>query len=87
MIPNQWYAILPSKKVRRGGVTAVRRLGLDLALFRAPSGALGCVADQCAHRGAALSLGTVRDGCVRCPFHGLQFDPEGRCAFIPANDF
>jgi phenylpropionate dioxygenase-like ring-hydroxylating dioxygenase large terminal subunit len=85
MILNQWYAILPSVSVKPGSVTAVRRLGLDLALFRTPAGALGCVVDQCAHRGAALSLGTVREGCVRCPFHGIQFDPAGQCSFIPAN--
>ncbi len=85
MIPNQWYAILPSSKVKPGGLVAVRRMGLDLALFRTGGGALGCVVDQCTHRGAALSLGKVKDGCVSCPFHGLEFSPDGRCTFIPAN--
>lgn len=85
MIPNQWYGILPSSKVRAGGITAVRRLGLDLALFRTREGVLGCVVDQCPHRGAALSGGKMSRDCVRCPFHGLEFDPDGRCRFIPAN--
>ena len=85
MIPNQWYAILPSAQVKPGGITAVKRLGLDLALFRTSRGALGCVVDQCTHRGAALSLGKVDGSCVCCPFHGLQFDPSGQCTFIPAN--
>ena len=85
MIPNQWYAILPSKAVRAGGVTAVRRMGLELALFRTADGALGCVADRCTHRGAALSRGRVKGGCLQCPFHGLEFAPDGRCAFVPAN--
>ncbi|NLI20945.1 MAG: aromatic ring-hydroxylating dioxygenase subunit alpha [Clostridiales bacterium] len=85
MIENQWYAILPSKEVRAGGLTAVRRLNLDLVLFRTQAGALGCVVDQCTHRGAALSAGKVTGDCVRCPFHGLQFDPAGVCRFIPAN--
>jgi phenylpropionate dioxygenase-like ring-hydroxylating dioxygenase large terminal subunit len=84
MIPNQWYAILPSSQVRPGGVTAVKRLGLDLVLFRTSRGALGCVTDQCPHRGAALSLGRVEGSCIRCPFHGIQFDPSGQCTFIPA---
>ena len=85
MINNQWYAILPSAKVKAGGITAVKRLGLDLALFRTPDGALGCVTDQCTHRGAALSGGKVQNGCIRCPFHGLEFNPQGKCVFIPAN--
>jgi phenylpropionate dioxygenase-like ring-hydroxylating dioxygenase large terminal subunit len=84
VILNQWYAILPSSQVKPGGITAVKRLGLDLALFRTSRGALGCVTDQCPHRGAALSLGRVAGSCIRCPFHGIQFDPSGQCTFIPA---
>ncbi len=56
-----------------------------MALFRNAAGELACVIDQCSHRGAALSLGKVKDGCVQCPFHGLEFDTEGKCRFIPAN--
>lgn len=85
MINNQWYAILPSKKVKAGQIVAVKRLNLDLALFRNSKGELGCVVDQCTHRGAALSLGKVRGDCVQCPFHGLQFNRSGQCTFIPAN--
>ncbi len=85
MIPNQWYAILPSASVKPGALTAVRRLGLDLVLFRTKGGALGCLQDQCSHRGAALSCGRVEGVSIRCPFHGLEFDPSGQCTFIPAN--
>lgn len=58
---------------------------MDLALFRNTKGEIGCVVDQCAHRGAALSKGKVHGDCLRCPFHGLEFDKDGRCTFIPAN--
>lgn len=85
MIRNQWYAVLPSKAVRKGQVVGVRRLNLDLAFFRNEQGELGCVADQCMHRGAALSKGKVKGNCVECPFHGIQFDPQGKCTLIPAN--
>ena len=85
MIPNQWYAVLPSRKVKKGRILAAKRLNLDLAFFRTASGELGCVADQCSHRGAALSAGEVRGACIRCPFHGLEFDQSGVCRFIPAN--
>ena len=31
------------------------------------------VPDQCRHRGASLSLGTLsNDGCVTCPYHGWK---------------
>lgn len=85
MIRNQWYAILPSSQVKSGGITAVKRLNLELVLFRSSEGVLGCVVDQCTHRGAALSAGKVSGACIRCPFHALEFDKTGKCTFIPAN--
>lgn len=85
MIKNQWYAILPSSEVKTGCITAVKRLNLELALFRNEEGKLGCVVDQCTHRGAALSKGKIKGSCISCPFHGLQFDINGKCLFVPAN--
>ena len=85
MIQNQWYAILPSKAVKRNQIVAVKRLNLDLAIFRNSDGELGCVVDQCTHRGAALSKGQIKGNCIQCPFHGLKFDVSGRCRLIPAN--
>lgn len=85
MIKNQWYAILPSKAVKRNKILGVKRLNLELALFRNRTGELGCVVDQCSHRGAAVSKGKIKGDCIRCPFHGLEFDKNGKCMFIPAN--
>jgi phenylpropionate dioxygenase-like ring-hydroxylating dioxygenase large terminal subunit len=84
MIPNQWYAILPSKMLRKGRLLAVRRLGLDLVMFRDGQGRAGCVVDQCPHRGVALSHGVLKGDCVQCPFHGLEFDVAGKCRRVPS---
>ena len=85
MIENQWYAIVPSKLLQKNEILAVRRLGLDLALFRTAGGKIGCAIDQCPHRGAALSHGKIKGECIQCPFHGLEFTINGKCTFIPAN--
>lgn len=29
--------------------------------------------DVCRHRGASLSTGKVRDGCIECPYHGWKY--------------
>lgn len=84
MIKNQWYAILPSKDIQSSQITSVKRLGLNLAMFRDSQGKLACVADRCSHRGAALSLGKVKGDCIQCPFHGLEFMADGSCAQVPA---
>jgi phenylpropionate dioxygenase-like ring-hydroxylating dioxygenase large terminal subunit len=40
--------------------------------------------DMCVHRGAALSLGWIKDGTLTCPYHGWQFDRTGACVKIPS---
>lgn len=85
MIPNQWYVIASSNEV---GIKPVgmTRFGEKLVLYRTASGFLVCLSDMCAHRGAALSLGKVCNGDqIQCPFHGLEYDPSGKCMVIPAN--
>lgn len=80
---DHWYAILDGRELRRGKVLGARRLGVDLALWRDEQGAVHATADRCPHRGAALSRGRVRAGCIECPFHGFRFDGAGRCVAAP----
>lgn len=85
MIPNQWYAILDSKEVKKGAVTSVRRMGENLVAWRDHEGKAGVARDKCPHRGVALSKGVVRNGHLQCAFHGFEYDATGRCMLIPAN--
>ncbi|HTX72664.1 MAG TPA: aromatic ring-hydroxylating dioxygenase subunit alpha [Rectinemataceae bacterium] len=85
MIRNQWYVILDSTELRRGRPRGVTRLGERLVLWRDSRGTAHCVADRCAHRGAALSCGELVGDQIRCPFHGIGFDGSGRAVLIPAN--
>ena len=32
------------------------------------------LANRCSHRGGPLAEGDLNDGCLRCPWHGSQFD-------------
>jgi len=85
MIPNQWYPILESRALRRRPVP-LRRVGLDLVLFRGSDGAPRCLLDRCPHRGAALHIGHVVGDTLACRFHGLRFDGQGRCVALPCDE-
>ena len=58
-------------------------LGVRLVAFRDGDGNARVLSDTCIHRGASLSKGKIVDGCVQCPYHGWQYDGEGRCVKIP----
>lgn len=84
MIRNQWFAVLESTELKKKPL-GVTRLGERLVFWRGPDGRPVCFYDRCAHRGAALAGGKCIDGRIQCPFHGLEYDPSGRCVKIPAN--
>lgn len=54
-----------------------------VALFRDDEGAAHAIGGRCPHRFAALGHGTVVEGRLQCPYHGLRFDGSGACVFNP----
>jgi len=85
MIPNQWYAVLSSRELREGHPVGAMRLGQKMVFWRAEGGAIGCISDRCCHRGASLAGGSVCNHRIQCPFHGFEYNADGRVAAIPAN--
>ncbi len=85
MIYNQWYAVLSSKEVKKGKIIGVKRLGEKMIFFRDCSGQVRCIADRCCHRGASLSIGHHCGDTIACPFHGIEYNGDGKAVVIPAN--
>jgi phthalate 4,5-dioxygenase oxygenase subunit len=61
----------------------VKLLGEDLVAFRNSSNQVGLVAEHCAHRRASLFYGRVEHDCLRCVYHGWQYDLSGHCVDMP----
>lgn len=85
MIKNQWYVILQSKELKKGKTLGVLRMGERMVLWRDSRGQVVCQADLCPHRFAALSIGCIKGDTIQCPFHGFEYDTNGRCTYVPAN--
>eukprot|EP00045_Choanoeca_perplexa_P007238 m.64040 g.64040 ORF g.64040 m.64040 type:complete len:449 (+) comp13992_c0_seq1:136-1482(+) len=82
--PNGWYRLCEAHDLKNGDVKQMHLLGLDLAVFRTESGKAACVSAYCTHLGANIAAGGTVDGeNIECPFHGWQFDGEGKCKSIP----
>lgn len=84
MLKNFWYACEFSAAVT-DQPKQVRMLNQRFVLYRNSQGQVVALKDQCPHRGAALSLGWVKDDCIHCPYHGWKFQEDGRCIAIPSN--
>jgi phenylpropionate dioxygenase-like ring-hydroxylating dioxygenase large terminal subunit len=45
MIPDQWYAVLSSKELKKNKILGVTRFGEKLVFWRKKDGGIGCIAD------------------------------------------
>ena len=83
---NAWYVVAFSDEVTAKPM-ARTVLGDRLMLYRTDEGVPVALADYCAHRAVALSLGKVVKGNrIQCAYHGLEYDPSGNCALVPSQD-
>eukprot|EP00047_Mylnosiga_fluctuans_P007849 m.255872 g.255872 ORF g.255872 m.255872 type:complete len:449 (-) comp19733_c0_seq1:103-1449(-) len=82
--PNGWYCVMMAHDLPKKGVKQAHILGLDLAVFRTEEGKVGVIDAYCPHLGANLAAGgTVEKDTLVCPFHGWEFDCDGKCVRIP----
>lgn len=82
-IRNCWYVAAWDHELL--GDTLLSRTLLDepVLLYRLTDGRPVALADRCCHRHAPLSIGRREGDGVRCMYHGLKFDPGGRCVDVP----
>jgi phenylpropionate dioxygenase-like ring-hydroxylating dioxygenase large terminal subunit len=84
VILDEWHPICRSDSVAEGTLYPVRLLEMDLVAWRS-GGVLQVAQDLCVHRGARLSLGSIHNGRLKCPYHGWEYDENGHCQLIPAH--
>ena len=82
-LKNCWYQVAWSSDLAKDSLLQRIILGTPLVLFRDTEGLPRALLDRCPHRFAPLSAGTVRDGVVRCGYHGLAFNGSGGCVENP----
>jgi phenylpropionate dioxygenase-like ring-hydroxylating dioxygenase large terminal subunit len=83
---NTWYVAAWSHQIEVGKPSAMNILGDRLVLFRTESGRVTVLEDRCVHRMAPLSLGRCEGERLRCMYHGMLFDTDGKVVEIPGQD-
>jgi vanillate O-demethylase monooxygenase subunit len=79
---NAWYvACTPDEIIDRP--LGRRICNESIVFYRGPEGKVIALEDFCPHRGAPLSLGSVRDGELVCGYHGLNMGCDGKPVSMP----
>lgn len=82
---NSWYVAAFSAEVGES-LLARTILGHPVVMFRIAEGRVAALEDRCPHRSVPLSMGRRVGDTVRCVYHGMQIDADGRCVHIPCQD-
>jgi phenylpropionate dioxygenase-like ring-hydroxylating dioxygenase large terminal subunit len=79
-----WWPVAASTDLGTTPV-AVEVDGEGYVAFRPePGGPAAVLPLRCPHRLVRLDHGSLVDGRLRCPYHGWEFGPDGRCALVPS---
>ena len=80
---NCWYAAAYDVELKRELLG--RRIGdHSLVMYRREDGQPVALENACWHRLMPLSEGKIEGDNVACGYHGLVYNPEGRCVFMPS---
>jgi len=86
-IRNIWYAALWSSELPAGKLVSQMITGTPVLFFRKEDGSAAAITDRCSHHFVPLSMGQIMPGDrVQCPYHGLEFNAQGRCVKNPHGD-
>jgi phenylpropionate dioxygenase-like ring-hydroxylating dioxygenase large terminal subunit len=83
LVRNCWYVAARSGEVGRTPL-ARKLLGTDVVLFRTEAGEPVAMRNRCPHRSFPLARGKLVGDRLICGYHGMEFEPDGVCARMPA---
>jgi phenylpropionate dioxygenase-like ring-hydroxylating dioxygenase large terminal subunit len=82
--PTGWYPVARSEKVGTTPVPVGAGGQAYVVVRLRPGAEVTALPARCPHRLVPLATATVVDGRLQCPYHGWQYDAEGRCVEIPS---
>jgi phenylpropionate dioxygenase-like ring-hydroxylating dioxygenase large terminal subunit len=82
-VRNLWYAASWAEAVTTETLLYRKIINEPLLFMRRQDGTPIAMSNVCPHRFAPLHLGCKSGDRVRCGYHGLEFDTDGRCVHNP----
>ena len=82
---NAWYAATWDAELRHE-LLARTITGIKMVLYRTENGDAVALQDACWHRLVPLSMGKLLGDNIQCAYHGIRYNAQGRCVFMPSQE-
>lgn len=79
-----FQAIGLSGNIKTNEINKITIEGKKYAMYRGPDNKVALIDNVCPHRGADLSKGKIVDGNVQCPYHGWEYNGDGKLVKVPS---
>lgn len=83
LVRNCWYVAALGGEITRE-LRERTLLGTTVVMYRRLDGTPVIMNNRCAHRSFPLSKGRLEGDNVVCGYHGMVYNPEGRCVAMPS---
>jgi nitrite reductase/ring-hydroxylating ferredoxin subunit/uncharacterized membrane protein len=83
-VADDWTDVLPLDELVPNTPLRVEVEGYPILLYQ-QGNKISAITSRCSHAGGPLEKGSIRDGCVQCPWHGSVFNlTDGHVVHGPA---
>jgi len=84
----QWYVVGTPSDISSRKAFKATVWGNNYAIWRnSTTGEYYGIDDVCPHKGASLSNGKLIRGCLACPYHGYEYNGDGKLVNVPGIHF
>jgi nitrite reductase/ring-hydroxylating ferredoxin subunit len=78
-----WYVVGETKEIKINYPFKATIWSKDYVIWRTPDKKFHALEDVCPHKGSALSIGTIQNDHIVCPYHGYEFNNNGNLTVVP----
>ena len=78
-----WYVVGESNKVKTNEPFKATVWSKDYVIWRTSDNRIHALEDVCPHKGSALSIGSIHNDNIVCPYHGYEFNNNGNLTVVP----
>ena len=80
---KDWYAVCRIEEIKKDKILLKHILNQEIILWKKNTKIMAWE-NLCIHRGSRLSLGSIKNGILKCAYHGWEYGESSQCTKIPS---
>ena len=83
LLLKDWYVICRKDEIEENKILLKYVFDQEIIIWKKKERIMAWE-NLCVHRGSRLSLGSIRNGILKCAYHGWEYNQDAQCVKIPS---